>query len=141
MVNHFNLKGKCLCGSVQVNVNCTNNEVTACHCDMCRRWSAGPFLEVTCENVLLDGAENITRFNSSEWAERGFCSQCGSCIFYHIIGTSEYQFSTGLFDDQSRFEMTMQVFIDDKPNYYNFSNTTQTMTSEEVYKAYGATQD
>ena len=136
MTENHSLAGRCLCGAVKFQATANNLDVSACHCSMCRRWSAGPYMEVTCQMVAFDGEEHIGRIRSSDWAERGFCRECGSNLFYHIIGSSDYQLSAGLFDDPSQFTLSMQVFIDNKPDYYEFSNKTDTMTAAEVIAAY-----
>jgi hypothetical protein len=28
--------------------------VTVCHCDMCRRWSSGPYMAITCQQDKND---------------------------------------------------------------------------------------
>lgn len=35
------MKGTCLCGAIEVTAP-QHNEVSFCHCDMCRKWSSGP---------------------------------------------------------------------------------------------------
>lgn len=136
MTDHKTLAGKCLCGAVEISGQANNLDVTVCHCDMCRRWSSGPYMEVTCENVAFKGEDNVGRVRSSDWAERGFCKQCGSNLFYHIVGSSDYQISTGLLDDQSRLRMKLQVFTDSKPSFYDFENNTKMMTGDEVIAAF-----
>ncbi|GAB5508979.1 MAG: GFA family protein [Hyphomicrobiales bacterium] len=136
MTDHKTLAGKCLCGAVEISGQANNLDVTVCHCDMCRRWSSGPYMEVTCENVAFNGEDNVGRVRSSDWAERGFCKQCGSNLFYHIVGSSDYQISTGLLDDQSRLRMKLQVFTDSKPSFYDFENNTKMMTGDEVIAAF-----
>jgi len=93
-------------------------------------------MEITCEKVSFEGEENIGRVSSSDWAERGFCKQCGSNLFYHIVGAGDYQISIGLLDDQSKLHLSLQVFIDDKPPFYEFANETKTMTGAEVVAAF-----
>ncbi len=89
-------------------------------------------MAVNCRTVTFEGLENIGRIRSSEWAERGFCAKCGSNLFYHLVGGSDYQIAAGLFDDQSKLRMSLQVFTDSKPGYYDFANETKMMTSAEV---------
>ncbi|MGI9426262.1 MAG: GFA family protein, partial [Hyphomicrobiaceae bacterium] len=84
----------------------------------------------------FEGNEHIGRIRSSEWAERGFCTKCGSNLFYHIMQSSDYQVSAGLFEDQSVLRMSLQVFTDRKPPFYEFSNKTEMMTSAEVIAAF-----
>jgi hypothetical protein len=103
---------------------------------MCRRWSAGPFMEVTGEEVHFEGAEHIGVYRSSEWAERGFCRQCGSNLFYHILGADDYQLSMGLLNDTSDLKFALQVFTDSKPAVYEFANKTEMMTAAEVIAAF-----
>jgi len=136
MAHQHSVTGHCLCGAVRFSGKAKARSVAACHCDMCRRWSAGPFLEITCDEVRFEGKETIGRIRSSVWAERGFCKKCVSNLFYHIVGTEEYQMSAGMLDDPSGLDFTLQVFIDSKPAFYEFANETATMTGAEIAAAY-----
>ena len=141
MTSTVKLTGKCLCGAVGITGTANEPKVGACHCDMCRRWSSGPFFEVSCEKVSFVGEENITKIRSSDWAERGFCKRCGSNLFYHIIDSSEFQIAAGLLDDQSDLHLALQVFTDKKPPYYTLADKTETMTVAEAYAAYAPVPD
>ena len=126
--------GKCLCGSIELEVELTNTEVAACHCNMCRTWNGGPMLAV--DGGVLKTVTNesmITRYQSSEWAERGFCSQCGTHLFYFLKLNNQYHFPAGLLDSEPLYELSHQVFIDEKPEYYSFSNKTKNLTGEELF--------
>ena len=41
--------------------------------------------------------------------------------------------SAGLFENEVGFVFDHQVFIDEKPNFYCFSNVTQDLTGEQVF--------
>ena len=86
--------------------------------------------------VACDGEENITVFDSSEWAERGFCNRCGSHLFYRLKGSGQYIMPVGLFGDDTGFSFDHQVFIDEKPSFYDFANETTNMTGAEVFAKY-----
>ena len=60
-------------------------------------------------------------------------SICGTHLFYHLLPANEYILPAGLFEDGSDFKMTSQIFIDEKPGYYEFYNATPTMTGEQVF--------
>lgn len=141
MKKDVRLTGRCLCGSVRITGTASEPEVAACHCDMCRRWSSGPYFEVSCVDVVFEGEDSITRIRSSEWAERGFCNKCGSNLFYHLIDSSEFQVAAGLLDDQSDLRLSLQVFIDRKPPFYTLADTTRTMTAAQVHAAYAPPAD
>ena len=136
MAKEVSLTGRCLCGAVRFKGTASEPKVAACHCSMCRRWSSGPFFEVSCENASFEGEDNIAKIRSSEWAERAFCKKCGSNLYYHQIGSNEFQIAAGLLDDQSGLTLSLQVFIDEKPAFYTLSDRTETMTAAEVYAAY-----
>lgn len=132
MTDDLNLKGECMCGVVKLSATAKKPSVVVCHCDMCRRWSAGPFMSVSCQAVTFDGQENISRIRSSDWAERGSCTKCGSNLFYHPMGGNDYQIAAGLFDTHSLLRMSLQLFTDRKPAFYEFANETRMMTSAEA---------
>ena len=130
-------KGQCLCGAVKFTVKNISNNVDACHCGMCRRWGGGPLMVIGCgSDVEYEGEENITVYDSSEWAERGFCKKCGSHLFYRLKDIKDHQIPAGLFEDQESFNFNLQVFIDRKPSFYSFANKTIEMTEAEVIEKY-----
>jgi hypothetical protein len=130
-------RGKCLCGAIKITAKNAGDKVGACHCKMCRRWGGGPFMEIDCgANISIDGEENVSVFNSSPWAERGFCTACGTHLFYRIKETGEHMVPVGLFDDDEGLVFASQVFIDEKPSYYRFANKTHDMTGAELFAKY-----
>ncbi len=135
MSENATLTGRCLCGAVKFTARGVLHEVGACHCTMCQRWTGGPAIAVKVAGITFEGEENVTRFRSSDWAERGFCGTCGSNIFYRVIGTDDYYVTAGAFDDPSGFKLASQIFIDEKPGYYDFANQTKMMTGAEVFAA------
>ena len=131
------LSGQCLCGGVKITAKAASSNVGACHCDMCRRWGGGPLMAIDCgTDVSLDGEENISVFESSAWAERGFCKSCGSHLFYRLKHNGQYFMPAGLFADNA-LQFDHQVFIDEKPAYYDFSNQTENLTGAQVAEMFG----
>jgi hypothetical protein len=131
-------KGSCLCGAICFTATKANQSMGACHCDMCRKWGGGPLLAVPCESeVSFEGEENISVFDSSDWAERGFCKLCGSHLFYRLKESGQHFIPAGLFENQECFSFDRQVYIDRKPPYYSFANKTANMTEAEGLEKYG----
>jgi len=132
-------KGSCLCGAVTINAQTVSHKVGVCHCSMCRKWSGGSLIAVEASGkVSFTGEENISRYQSSDWARRGFCNKCGSHLFYHLVENDQYIIPAGLFDDDSGFELEHQIFIEEKPHYYSFAEETKNMTGAEVFAEFGA---
>jgi hypothetical protein len=127
-------KGSCLCGGVTLSTTTMNHHVAACHCNICRKWGGGPLLAVECASDLsFSGAENIGIYQSSQWAERGFCQKCGSHLFYRLKDNSKYYIPVGIFDNSEGLVFEHQVFIDEKPEYYSFANETKNLTGAELF--------
>ena len=77
-------KGSCLCGAVTFEVAGDLPAPDACHCSMCRKQS-GHFwasTDVAREALTLHGEDKLTWFQASEKVRRGFCSVCGSFLFW-----------------------------------------------------------
>ena len=130
--------GSCLCGSVKLETQSMNTSLGVCHCNMCRKWSTGPLMTVSCgDDLKISGQEFITTFNSSDWAERAFCKKCGSNLYYHLKESNQFIVSAGVFGDQN-LHFDHQVFIDEKPEYYEFSNKTKNMTGAELFAAFSS---
>ena len=126
----INLHGRCLCGSVEISTDKATNNVSACHCTMCRRWTGGPLLIVDCgDKVTVKGEKNISIHQTTEFGERAFCTNCGSSLYYHYFDTNKYFVAAGLFEFED-FNFDRQIFIDEKPSYYSFSNETENTTGK-----------
>lgn len=137
MSEHKHQTGKCLCGEVKITITAEHTDVGTCHCDMCRRWGSGPFMALHVgKDIEIEGEENITAYNSSEWAERAFCNKCGTNLYYRLKGNGEYMLSVGLLEDQNGLNFINQIFVDEKPDFYDFSNDTNKMTGAEVFAHY-----
>ncbi|TNE45670.1 MAG: GFA family protein [Sphingomonadales bacterium] len=127
------LTGKCLCGSVTVTAKAVKPHLEACHCEMCRRWGGIAYVAVQSDDSAeFTGEVHITRYASSDWAERGFCNKCGSNLFYRFTPTGSYSFLAGLFDDLGDMTLREEIFVDEQPEYYSFAQETVRKTGAEV---------
>lgn len=131
-------KGSCLCGAVSL-CSSLKRHVAACHCSMCRKWSGGALLGVESDgDVSFSGEENISVYQSSAWAERGFCNKCGTHLFYRLKENNHYYIPVGILDQDEDLVFDLQVFIEEKPQYYSFANETKTMTGEELFAMFSS---
>lgn len=132
MSQDINLKANCLCGKVEIHGVSSGPEMGACHCTMCRKWSGAPMMTLDCnDSVSFIGEEYITSYSSSEWGERGFCSVCGTHLFYKLKPTGQHFVPAGLFEQEFHFDH--QIFIDEKPEYYSFADKTKDLTGAQVF--------
>jgi hypothetical protein len=107
------MTGHCLCGAVTVRVAGGHDpRPGACHCRMCQRWSGGLFLcfNADADGVAVDGP--IARHASSDFAERAFCSVCGSHLWMRDRTANTYDLMPGLFDEARDWPLRSEVYAD-----------------------------
>lgn len=77
--------GGCFCGAVAFTVTGQPAGMGYCHCESCRRWSAGPVNAFTLWNPdaleVTRGADNIGSYNKTSRSYRKWCRTCGGHIF------------------------------------------------------------
>jgi len=119
--------GGCLCGAVRFTAGLTKTTFGACHCEMCRRWTGSTLLGITVPtgNISWDGAEHIATRQTSAWAMRAWCRDCGSNLYFRVIAEGPYAGDTelpiGLFDDPNGLSLSNEIYIDHKPDSFAFA--------------------
>lgn len=120
------LSGCCSCGAISFTAIAPKT-YGVCHCQMCRRWCGGVWMGVaTTEAPKIEGPLKI--WKSSNFAERAMCEQCGASIYYRPKGSDKPLMGQGLFNDQSGWKMTRQIFADKQPDHYAFGDGGPLMT-------------
>ena len=78
--------GGCLCGGVRFEVEPPTKWCAHCHCSLCRRAHGAGFVTwfgVARAQFRLDDREQLLAwYRSTPGARRGFCSRCGSTLFF-----------------------------------------------------------
>jgi len=117
-------KGRCLCGAVTFEVAGVLDAPDACHCSQCRKQSGHLWAStnVARSALTLHGAENLTWFRSSEKVQRGFCSTCGSFLFWDPIGRDEIAVAMGAFEQPTGTKLRVHIFVADKGDYYEIAD-------------------
>jgi hypothetical protein len=116
------MKGSCLCGAVVYQVRRFYPEIANCHCGMCRKFHGAAFAtygKVQVEDLQwLAGKELLKVFVSSGIAERGFCSQCGSSLYYKLAGQDQQcSLALGSLDGEPDRAVDNSIFCDSRPQW------------------------
>ena len=96
------LKGGCFCGGIRYEAGGMPFHKTNCHCSICRRTSAAPFVTwfsvPWAEFTFVEGAP--ARFRSTPKGLRSFCPRCGTPLtFEHDDFADEIDVTTCSLDD------------------------------------------
>lgn len=129
----------CICGKVRLEIQKISNDFIVCHCDTCKKWNGGPQLAIPCgTGIKIRGNEYLSEFSSSPWAKRGFCRSCGTHLYFKMNQSGSYNILLGVLniDKNAELQMSMQYFIDLKPDYYSFDSDCPVMTEAEVIKKF-----
>jgi hypothetical protein len=93
------------------------------------------------EALVFETEETVARYASSAWAERGFCRNCGSHLFFHLKEAGLYVVSFGAFDDAAAFHLASEIFIDVQPPGYAFEGGHPRLTEREFLAQFGMSPD
>jgi hypothetical protein len=119
--------GGCLCGAVRFEADLAGEQFGACHCQMCRRWTGSALLGITVpqDHVRWTGEAHIATRQTSGWAMRAWCRDCGSGLYFRVTAESPYlgqiELPIGLFDDAGGLTLTNEIYIDHKPDSFAYA--------------------
>lgn len=113
--------GRCLCGEISYKTTGPLRPVVACHCVQCRK-SSGHYVAATSvarDAITITG--EVTWYQSSDTARRGFCGTCGSNLFWDGVGVN-LSIHAGTLDGATGLAMVGHIFCADKGDYYALSD-------------------
>jgi hypothetical protein len=118
------LSGHCLCGAISFEVEGELLGPDACHCSLCRRWSGHYWAstDVPRDRVTIHGEDLLTWYDSSEKVRRGFCSRCGSVLFFDPPARDWIAIAMGAFDKPTGTTLAKHIFTADKGDYYEIGD-------------------
>lgn len=125
MTKIIQFKGRCLCGNIAFEGEAPNEPVSSCHCKQCRQWGSSPFdaYSVPLANLnFTSGEDKVKYFESSEFARRGFCPDCGSNLFWHGDRLPEVKhriaIAVGALEAPTGLKAGPHIFCAGKGDYY-----------------------
>jgi len=117
-------RGSCLCGAVSFEVAGELPPPDACHCTQCRKQSGHFWVstDVPKSDLTIRGAEHLSWFRSSDKVQRGFCSRCGSSLFFEPFHRDWIGVAMGAFDGPTGSRMGLHIFVAEKGDYYDITD-------------------
>lgn len=118
------VKASCLCGAVAFDVAGSLRPVLACHCGQCRKtsghiWAA---TSVPDEAITFQARDGLEWYRASDTARRGFCTVCGSTLFWKPDDQPRTAIAAGAFPDGTGLKLSRHVFVRDKGDYYDIAD-------------------
>ena len=124
--------GGCLCGAVRYKVTGPLRPVVACHCQQCRKTSGHHVAATSAlrEDLHIEG--QVTWYQSSPEARRGFCATCGSNLFWDGPGVNTSIFA-GTLDGPTGLSLAGHIFCADKGDYYSIEDGLPQYANDDEY--------
>ena len=140
MSDEAGLSGACLCGVVRFAAAPPVMFCAHCHCDYCRHAHGAAF--VTWVGVqedqfrILGGEELVTWYASSKQGRRGFCSKCGSTMFYKsLLCPGEIHIALANVHGSVDPKPQVHVFFDSHVDWFAFGDDLARLDSDSDFLA------
>ncbi len=115
------MRGHCLCGQVEFEIDGSAFKLYQCHCSLCRR--QGGSSSNTATIVAIDkfhwrrGAEHISTWATQSGFRSHFCSSCGSPVPNPLRNTPYFWVPAGLLEDSQHLEIVAHLCVSSKASW------------------------
>ena len=120
------VKGSCLCGGAQFEIDGEITLMANCHCSMCRKHHGAAFATYvgvdTADFRWVKGEDLLVRYQSSPGHTRGFCRVCGSSLPVPDPGATNFYLPAGTLDDDPGVRPAAHIFVASKAPWCEISD-------------------
>lgn len=116
--------GGCLCGAVRYEITGPLRDVVNCHCGMCQKLhgSFGAHTKALKKNIKITRSDGLAFYKTSDVAERGYCRDCGSSLFWQPFELDATGILAGSLDDTSGLKTMGHIFVGEKAEFVEITD-------------------
>ncbi len=116
--------GGCLCGAVRYAVTGPLRDVVNCHCSYCQKFYGpyGAHTKARKVNITITQDDGLAWYKTSHVARRGFCSKCGSGLFWEPFEFDATGIAAGSLDAPTGLKTMGHIFVGEKSDYYEIND-------------------
>ena len=125
--------GGCQCGAVRYRIEGPLTNAHICHCRMCQKAAGNyfmPLANVQRGDFTLTRGE-ISWFQSSALARRGFCKDCGTPLIFDGLGSPHINVTLGGLDDPASVKPLRQLGVEAKAPWFGELDRLPAETTDE----------
>jgi hypothetical protein len=118
------LSGSCMCGCVRYEACGKFRDIVGCHCTECRK-SSGHYSAATSvrpDDIKFLNSAGLAWYRSSALAQRGFCRECGSTLFWKPDSGDRLSIFVGTVDGAIDFPLSAHIYLAEKGSYYEITD-------------------
>ena len=126
--DHPKTKGGCLCGKGQFEIQGAPRDIINCHCSKCRKFHGnyGAYTSVKVENLKLTKQTGLKWYKSltdeTPHVRRGFCSECGSSLFWHPKDQPNIAVAAGSLESPTHLKTIGHIWCSQISDYYQIAD-------------------
>lgn len=116
--------GGCLCGAVRYEITGPLRDVVNCHCEMCQKvyGSFGAHTKARKVNIQITNSEGLAKYKTSDVAQRVFCKNCGTSLFWEPFDLDATGIAAGTLDGPTGLTTMGHIFVGEKSDFYEISD-------------------
>jgi hypothetical protein len=124
MTKPMNVTGHCECGAIRFTVTSPLRGVVDCHCGQCRRFHGhvAAYTNAARADVSFAEQRGLRWYRSSSFAQRGFCGECGSSLFWQRDGAADISIAAGCLDAPTGLRTVGHIFVAHRGDYYDIAD-------------------
>ena len=115
------MRGRCLCGQVEFEIEGDLSKIYQCHCSLCRKQggsSSNSAIIVEARNFRwIAGQEHISSYVRATGFRSDFCARCGSPVPNPVGTMAYYGVPAGLLEDGANLEFGAHLFVGSKASW------------------------
>jgi hypothetical protein len=119
------MRGHCLCGKVEFEIDRSRFKLYQCHCSLCRRQSGSSSNAATIISAekfrWLSGAEFISSLKKNTGFRSDFCSYCGSPVPNPLRNMPYVWVPAGLVENRGELEIVAHLCVASKAPWDSIS--------------------
>ena len=117
MIMENQARGSCFCSAIRFSASLPSKWCAHCHCSMCRKNHGAGYVTwagfETDQVKITHGEDQLSWFDSSAGAQRGFCKNCGSSLFFRSERwAGELHIALGSFDTAIDLQPQANVYFE-----------------------------
>lgn len=118
------VSGGCQCGAIRYHSDAVMDNSHLCHCRMCQKAVGNLFAAlVSAPKAMVRWTRGTaSTWRSSENVERGFCSCCGTPLFYNDLASDRIGFTVGSLDNPAAFPPVTHEGIEGRMAWFAMLN-------------------
>ncbi|MGI9332206.1 MAG: GFA family protein [Gammaproteobacteria bacterium] len=135
------MKGSCLCGGVEFEVQDLVGPFELCHCSRCRKVSGSAYVALVGASTAgyrIVCGRDLIRTYVAPLVETPppytvfFCSRCGSCVPDPEPVGEWFEIPAGLLDDEPNVRPDKHIYVDRKASWDRIRSSLPEFTMEEI---------